>query len=72
MIWPSFQFGEPQFNELTFDHWVVVEAELVPLDRVCLTGPFVWEVRLSAPFNYQADLIAPLGWQVNLTAEFKC
>lgn len=72
MIWPDFKFNASLFNELTFNHWLVVEAVLVPLDRVCLTGPFVWEVRLSAPLNYQLDLVAPLAWQVNLMSEFKC
>lgn len=72
MLWPEFKFGSPTFNELTFDHWVVVEAELVPIDRICLVGLFIWQVGLTAPLNYQADLDAPLGWQVNLSAEFKC
>ena len=22
ILWPSFQFNSPQFNELTFDHWL--------------------------------------------------
>ena len=72
IFWPDFKQGSPTFNELTFDHWIVVEAELVPLDRVCIAGPFIWEVRLSASLIYQLDLAAPLAWQVNLTSEFKC
>lgn len=72
MIWPDFKFGSPTFNELTFDHWIVVTAELVPIDRICVAGPFIWEVRLSAPQTYQLDLAAPLAWQVNLMSEFKC
>lgn len=72
MVWPDFKFGSPSFNELTFDHWIVVAAELVPIDRTCVAGPFVWEVRLNGSFDYAVTLTVPLAWQIRVAADLDC
>lgn len=70
ILWPSFQFNSPQFNELTFDHWLVVEAQLVPIDEFCVSGALVWEVRLEVELGLEVGLIAALTGQVELAASF--
>lgn len=68
----DFKFNGSLFNEPTFDHWIVVAAELVPLDPVCLTGPFTWEIQLEGPFTNAIEMEAPFNWQKELVAEFNC
>lgn len=70
MIWPDWTFNSPLGNELTFDHWLVVEAEPVPIDEFCVSGPFVWEIRLEAELGFEVRLMAALADQVELAAPF--
>lgn len=70
MIWLDWTFNAALGNELTFDHWLVVEAELVPIDRLCLSRPFVWEVRLEADLGFEVRLMAALGDRLALAAPF--
>lgn len=70
ILWPSFQFNSPQFNELTFDHWLVVEAQLVPIDEFCVSGALVWEVRLEVEMGLEVGQTAALAERVELAAAF--
>jgi hypothetical protein len=77
-LWPDFKFGTPLFNDLTFDHWMVVEAVLVPIDSVCLSSTFIWQVELLSEFNSVEVAVvefcgvellsAEFSWEVSTTA----
>lgn len=71
MLWPDFKFGGPQFNEATFDHWVVVEAVRVPIDQFCLAGRFLWAVALSSSFTAESNLVSAYSFECPLGADFQ-
>lgn len=70
MIWLDWTFNSPQFGELTFDHWIVVEAVLVPIDSVCLTGKFVWQADLSSEFGGLVNVSTVFEWERAAAAIF--
>jgi hypothetical protein len=58
MLWPDFKFGSPTFNELTFDHWIIVESNSIVM--ACLTGRFPVLLGLAADYPSLNVLIAPM------------
>jgi hypothetical protein len=58
MLWPDFKFGSPTFNELTFDHWIIVESNSIVM--ACLPGRFPVLLGLAADYPSLNVLIAPM------------
>ncbi len=58
MLWPDFKFGSPTFNELTFDHWIIVESNSIVM--ACLTGRFPVLLGLAADYPSLRVMIAPM------------
>lgn len=58
MLWPDFKFGSPTFNELTFDHWIIVESNAIVM--ACLTGRFPVLLGLAADYPSLRVMIAPM------------
>lgn len=58
MLWPDFNFGAPQFNDLTFNHWLIVESNSIVM--ACLTGRFPILLGLAADYPSLRVMIAPI------------
>ncbi len=58
MLWPDFKFGSPTFNELTFDHWIIVESNAIVM--ACLAGRFPILLGLAADYPSLRVMIAPM------------
>lgn len=58
MLWPDFKFGSPTFNELTFDHWIIVESNSIVM--ACLAGRFPVLLGLAADYPSLRVMIAPM------------